>query len=613
MERYTIFVTTNHSKIIEAQPHFERYGIKVIQYNISTSDDDETVIKYILEKNPNINIFAVIRESTFLYQKGKHELADISRNFQAVNHLSILNVSLVKNNVVTERTCYEYYTPGVIRFNYNNEPTNDENIFGWDDIFYLDSCQKNYHELRKLGIKISSRDMVISEFLKNKVYYRNLIDLKHNPLKLNQSISFETTGLITMYSDLLSNNVATKLYGVDKIIKFNFQEGSYVSSPMNRRIKLNWNPGLNPIPLVRKEKDPLHEITYAIHDMGHFAFRPDLLFTGCHDNQETEKLNRKLYLINRMMSEAITLIFADMFFVKSVLESGNDYPTRNERKIYPLFEKILENKPMTVECDFSDDCTIQNNLIPYYKEIMHANTKYCLLGDKTKYLELLGDEKPEFNDFDKKYSQFFIQDYRWTNQNYKQMIKDSNLHKKWWSLVSNINDKFSLGLISIDTFRISLAKFKPHRLNNDKLVDLVFNYVFENNVVPVFTQEYSDSIKNNLTKAFIRYLCNQIFIFIKYNHVPLANDYLCTIMKLIDDIYLKNIMTDLQLINDVRSYIKTFLDNCIHSNAMTIDDASTYNQLYSIVDPFIVDYDKEYKWPLDLVSTKILNGDDSGI
>ncbi|XWV26649.1 hypothetical protein QJ857_gp0411 [Tupanvirus soda lake] len=607
MDRYTIFVTTNSSKIIEVLPHFERYGIKVVQHEMSNMDD-ETVIKNVLEKSPNINIFAIIRETTLLYQKGTHEFADIKRNFQVVDHLSILHVSMVKNNEIVQKLCYDYYTPGIIRFNYNK--TDDTDVFGWDDIFYLDSCQKNYHELRKEGIKISSRDMVISQFLKDKLYYRNLIDLRHNPQNLNQSVSFETNGLITMYTDLLEKNVATKLYGIDKIIKFNFQEGCYVSSPMNRRIKLNWNPGLNPIPLVRKEKDPLHEMTYAIHDMGHFAFKPDLIFTGCHDNQQTEELNRKLYLINRMMSEAITLVFADMFFVKSVLESGNDYPTRDERKIYPMFEKIIENNLMIMECDFSNDSCIQKNLVLYFKKIMHANTKYCILGDKTKYMELLNGEKPEFNNYDKKYSQFFIQDYRWTNQNYKQMIKDSTLHKKWWSLVSTINDKFSLGLISIDTLRISLAKFKPHRLTNDKLVDLVFNYIFENNIVPIFTQEYPNTIKNNLTKAFIRYLCNQIFIFIKYSYVPLANDYLCTILKLVDDIYLKNIITDHQLINGVRSYIKTFLDSCVYSNAMTVDDATTYNQLYSIVDPFIVEYDKEYKWPLDIVAAKILNGDD---
>jgi inosine/xanthosine triphosphate pyrophosphatase family protein len=633
-ERYIIFATSNLDKVDEVEPHFRRYGIKIIQY-IKRENDDVTIIENIFTENPFMNIYAIIREQTSLFEKNTKNLTSI-HHFQPVDHVSTLHVSMIRNKTVIEKLVYEYTTSGVIKLDLGST-TIGQKIFGWDDIFYLESCQKNYHELRKNLIKISSRDMVISKFLKEKIYYKNLIDLKHNPQKFTQSISFDTDGIILMYEDLFNKNPAIKIYGIDKIIKYNFEEGVYVSAPMNRRIKLNWNPGFNPIPLVRKEKDLLHEITYAVHDMGHFAFKPDLIFTGQNLNPLVEKLNKKLYLINRMMSEAITLPFADMFFVKSVLDSNNDYVTKAERKIYPLFERIMKINPITIDSNTENDEIILEKLLQYYKPILRANVYYCVLGNKSKFISLLkketatlnggshskvalsptdvsiGETEPEFEQYDKKYSQFFIQDYRWTNQNYKQMTKDSHLHQKWWLIVANINDKFSLGFVSIDIFRNSLCRFKIDKLSDEDLVDVIFEFIFGNNIIPIFKAKYSATITNNLTKAFIRYLCNQIFIFIKYDYVPYANSYLDTILKLVDDIYQKNINTTNELINNVRSYIKTFLTKCVNSNAMTIDDASTFEELYSMVDPFIVNYDKEYEQPLNIVAKKILSGNDTDI
>lgn len=609
-ERHIIFVTTHKGKVLEIIPHFERYGIKIIHYDpmvfhiYAAHIDENIVINNICKDNQNINIYAIIREQSNLYKRGTNQPAEIV-DFESVEHVSTLNVSMVRNNEVILRQTYTYSTKGTILLKSNS--SDKTNIFGWDDIFYLDSCQKNYHQLKNKNFKISSRDMVISQFLKEKIYYKNLIDLKHNPQHFTQSISFDTSGLIQMYNQLISTNPIMKLHGIDKIIKYNFKEGSYVSSPMNRRIKLNWNPGLNPIPLVRKEKDPLHEITYAVHDMGHFAFKPDLTFTGCNASPSVEKVNRKLYIINRMMSEAVTLVFADMFFVKSILDSGNNYETRNERKIYPIFEKIVKNN-IQKEDEFN-----LMKLLQYYKPIWHANVRYCILGDKNNFLQLLNSDSETdltFDQYDEKYSQFFIQDYRWTNRNYKQMVTDSEYHKKWWKIVSDINDKFFLGLVSIDTFRNSLSRFKIHRLNDGDLVDVIFEYIFNNNIVPIFRLTFPDEIKNNLTKSFMRYLCNQIFIFIKYEDVPHANDYLATILELIDDIYLVRVKTTYGLIENVRSYIKTFLEKCVASNAMTIDDAATYGQLYSLVEPFIVDYNTKYKYSLDVVAKKILSEDD---
>ena len=73
-----------------------------------------------------------------------------------------------------------------------------------------------------------------------------------------------------------------------------------------------WCPGMNAgIPFVRK-RDPVHEITFTAHDFGHFLI-PDLVFTG-----ELSANVRKTYILYRMMSEATTLVFADMLFVETL-------------------------------------------------------------------------------------------------------------------------------------------------------------------------------------------------------------------------------------------------------------------------------------------------------
>jgi len=114
--------------------------------------------------------------------------------------------------------------------------------------------------------------------------------------------------------------------------------GPFFRAPSNRRENIYWNPGGNGgIPYTPKINkltgipDAIHETTYFVHDLNHHILMPDLVFEGT-----TDPLERRIQIICRMMSEALTLVAADMLFVDTLVRSGASYDFE-KRKIYPLF------------------------------------------------------------------------------------------------------------------------------------------------------------------------------------------------------------------------------------------------------------------------------------
>lgn len=595
MNRVVIFQTSSTVKVNEVMPHFSRYGIMVIQHqdkDVSMEDVYRMYSDTSSSSSFSMNVFAVIREKTHLFNHHTSQNAVLS-HLELVDHISTLTVYRPTKNELIK---YTETTSGYIDRLSRGVAGGD--VFGWDDMFVVTALHETYHSLRKRGLKISSRDLVVSHFLIQHVHYKNLIDLKHNPQNFDQSVSFETDGMVDLYTHLIQNNPAIKKYGIHNIISHVFSDGIYFMAPKNRRLKLNWNPGLNPLPLVRKEDDPLHEITYAVHDMGHFAFRPDLIWIGDAEDPSSQQLQRKIYLMTRMMSEAITLPTADMFFVHGVLESGNEYSSREMRRIYPLFEAIVRNNKNVVDTGL-------------YERILHASTHYTLLGDETYFQDLItGNDIHILTAFMEKYSQFFIQDYIWTERNLRQLESESDLSLQWWKMVSIINDRFDLGLKTVTDYIKELESIHPNlsSMNDVDLVNAIFNHVLMNRVTPIINNSKDvTSFENDLARAFIRYMCNQLHLFIRYSQVPTAHSYKMMIFKTIDAISDGTIKVTSEVISSVRSFINEFIEECVKCRVMTPDDAVTFSQLYAVVDPFIVNYDIRHERSLKEVSHNILS------
>lgn len=589
MNRIVIFQTASWHKVPEVKRHFDPYGIVMIHEKNKFLSPEKIISKY--KFGLDKILVAIIRERSSLVKTGTLIRCDMN-HLEDAEHLSELKVYQIKNNKIVNIVNYSERTCGYIDLYSDPIPAK----FDWDNKFYLLSCHMNYVQLNEINIKISSRDACVSKYITEHLFYKNKIDLAYHPQKQLRSIDFDTNGIRTVLNNLIKSNPKMIDYGIAKIIDYVYQNGIYFMSAINRRIKLNWNPGINGIPFTGKPNDIMHELTYMIHDFGHFAVRPDVIFIGNHND-----LYYRVYMITRMMSEAITIILADMIFVHSIIESGNNYPTVASRKIYPLFLELDINLDLNNEKVFLDSL---------YK-LLEANVFYCLLGDDTFFTKLLKNREntKALNDYKEKYSQYFIQDYLWTQNNYNQMLKQVETHKQWYQSINQLNKQYDLNLVSINEL-CGKMNLQNDKLNNYDLIKLIFNYVFDNNVKHLFINRQNNNnnfviSENNLSKAFVRYICNQIFIFDKFKYKNESTIYKNKIIKyLLMKCDNKIEPTD---IKNIRSFYKTYLDSCYNCNLITIDDMNTYDELYSIIDPHIVNYDKKYPEPLDIVANKILN------
>ncbi|CAM9539250.1 unnamed protein product, partial [Heterosigma akashiwo] len=188
-------------------------------------------------------------------------------------------------------------------------------VFGWDDIMVIRGTNMTFQEIKQLGLhKISPRDQNISSYIQQHIYYQKRRDLKWNPKAARDTIKFEGDASVADFvtkNRFMTNEIAQKT-GITDIFLSVANNGAFFRAAKNRREANYWLPGLNAgIPYVPK-RDPVHEITFMAHDFGHF-FIPDLVFTG-HASANA----RRTYIIYRMMSEATTLVFADMLFVDTL-------------------------------------------------------------------------------------------------------------------------------------------------------------------------------------------------------------------------------------------------------------------------------------------------------
>ena len=173
-----------------------------------------------------------------------------------------------------------------------------------------------------------------------------------------------------------------------------------------------------------------------------------------------------------MMSEATTLVFADMLFVETLRKSGYQYDW-SKRKIHPLFldtglqpfvvgaDNNSDNSANTANTTTSDThpdsttgvSTSTTNIAASascFKKLLQANVEYCLLGNDKGWKQLICDHHREgensvkeeddeannkyasLTNFKTKYMPFFVEDYRWTSANYDNMSKSPDVYHRWW-------------------------------------------------------------------------------------------------------------------------------------------------------------------------------------
>ena len=311
-----IIATTYDKKFNEFHKILKKNGCNVIQH-MNSRDDFYDILAN--EKYNKIKIFAVLKEKTDLLRSFDNKPSNM-RDLELVTHKSILSGIVSIDNKYQN---YEYcaITNGYI--SYENLSKDKTDVFGWDDIFVPLKIDKTYHQLVQLGVKISSRDKAIGDFIKKFIHYDKPIVLHYNAEKnVRRPVTFDVRNIKNMLNDVLNEFSMLKKYKFNNMINQVFNNGIMFRAPHTKITKLVWYVLLNAgIPFTPKPKDPIHELVYMIHDFGHFLM-PDLILNG-----NNNKLNRTVYVIYRMISEAITIILADMIFVDGIIKSSGIYKT----------------------------------------------------------------------------------------------------------------------------------------------------------------------------------------------------------------------------------------------------------------------------------------------
>ena len=559
MKRVIYLLTGNPHKLPEYQRHFVRYGIEVLA--AAPGLDPEGLAR---EASAERRVLAVLREASSLVRHGTDEPADME-DLERVDNVTQLHAWVAGPEQV-RAFHYTYRTEGHVDL--SRRAGGDASVFGWDDVFVLRSTQRSYHELRRDGFKVSSRDMALSAFLADFVHYRSGIDLRFNPQQQDRTIDFGRDPAVFVAENVHLSNRCASACGLASAFTHVLNQGVFFRSARNRREKNYWVPGLNAgIPFVPK-RDAIHEITYMAHDFGHFLV-PDLVYTGGDDPTE-----RRVYIAYRMISEAVTLVLADMLFVDSLARAGFEYDF-DQRRIYPLFR--------ATGLDLTGEARLEN-----LRTLLEANVAYCLRGDDRPYRALLarnGKSTDSLDAFEQKYAPFFVEDFRWTVSNLANMAARAAEFRRWWALVRPLRDAAGLELETCEELTARLRAPAAH-----DVVEQVFERVFETRLRPALETDVAllpAGVRRR--RAFLRWAIGQMGLFARFDFVPEAPLYAHRLARFLTE---RPHSLEPAEVDRARGFFEQFVDILAEKSLISLDDASTFKEVYPLFEPVFAFYDE---------------------
>ena len=405
------------------------------------------------------------------------------------------------------------------------------------------------------------------------------------------------------------NNEVAARTGLRDVFMAVANNGAFFRAAHTRREVNYWLPGLNAgIPFVAK-RDEIHEITFTAHDFGHFLL-PDLVYTGNNSPNA-----RRLYILYRMLSEATTMVFADMLFVETLRQSGFKYDYA-KRCIHPLY---LD----TGLTPFDGD---RRHFFEQVKRLLAANVAYCLLGDDSKYIELIeahrgaplpGGTCGSLERFKAKFMPFFVEDYRWTSANFACMSQHAPMYRRWWDLASPVVAAAGLaemsdgvGLETVDQFMAAIGVRNDTSIAPADLIHRLFERVFDTRITPVLARPGAYELappEACLKHAFARYLTGQMVLFARFDFVPEAAAYRDKLVALFAQHAAEGFTPEKA--ETARSLYRLFLRILAARSLITPDDYENWAQICPLFEPVYVFYDenKEFYQELSEVQAEILD------
>lgn len=524
-----IVQTTNHHKMPEYQAFLGRYGFNVVQ--ACPDMDGKTMLGQ--------GTRAVLKDEATLVDAHGQQVDD---TYEGVATMSCQLNGWVRMNGGIEEVNFTAKIEGRVV----PRQGSDLGVFGWDARFIPAGLDRTMHDLRGLGRKVSAREHVLSmfagqymltppkskwNFLSAEGHLDGMVDLRNNSVQrfVEADPTLSTVGGL-----------------VGGLIEAAVQNGTFFRAKRTKRDGNYWLPGLNGgIPFTGK-KDRVHELTYLVHDMMHQVM-PDLVFDG-----NTSPAAQRTYEVARMMSEARSLVLADMLFTDhlAVLDpEGYDW---GKRKIHPLYEAM---KQVGMSLD----------------DIVWAVTNYVMTGDDA--LLPAGQAAQDFKD---KYAAFFSADWRWTRENFKAFAARAVDHARWVTMVGL--DTFNgLGLRTVTQAVEELG------VTDDDDVTTVAWKIHMN--LPLCPVQLPGTPQGN---AIRRYLLGQTALWATFAPFIKTKAGLNGILEIV-----RNVGTGETEGVIGRAIVNTYLEVLFDHHLISPDDRRMFQEVYPLFDPFFVSYEEE--------------------
>jgi hypothetical protein len=577
-------VTDNQEKLEECARILGRHGMRVVRRPIAAFDEDAAQAHFAAEPR----LVAILRETSKLVRTDDwtivRDFRDPALAVIPVRNLAWLRVWTRSSDGSIAHDRYESSVDGWL------DPAacaQAQDAFGWDAAFRTRALGRSYHELREAGLKHSARDRVLSQFAMERLYLRTRVDFQHTPQEQTATVDFDRDPARFVEEHPLLSSLDRTQPGVGRVVDAVVEDGLFFRSAQNRRERNYWLPGLNAgIPLTPK-RDPIHEATFFVHDLMHFA-QPDLVFTGEVGGSRARA--RNVYAAWRMISEASSMVLADMLFVDEVRASGVAYDF-TRRRIAPLFDAVRARSG--------------GDFLSSLRALVRANVRYALLGD-TGGFDALAPEDPTaraaYADalaaYREKYDGYFRADHRWTVANFDEMHRRRDTFARWSALVDPA--RFAeLGLRTVDGLVRELRARDERALDTlEGTVEAVLQIALATTEARAREAVPRTDPTRRRARAFARWVVGQCMMFAAWDFVPRSRPLAVAILRTLDH------PVDAAVIARVRARLKDHIDELVAEGMLSEDDRLTYEGVFPLFEPKFVSYDDALgdEQPLDQVA-----------
>lgn len=311
-----------------------------------------------------------------------------------------------------------------------------------------------------------------------------MISANYLPKRKEVNVDFTTDLTKYIYEECnYIKDIATIYPWLDKMIKQALANGLFFRNSDNHSSFNYWQPLSNAgVPAVPRP-DYIHELTFFVHDILHHLI-PDLQITG------RSELDKRVYIIERMLGEGVCLVLADMYFIDALKELNIEYDYY-KKNIYQGFNALRKN-------------SLYDNLL--------GNVMFCTLGIKD-YFKIDKKYEKELDKYLDWFAPVYISDLKWTLSNVNSKLCRAKSSFTWFNdykdIIPGSLSKDNNMMLST-TYIISKLKLKDS-MTNEELTKKIFDYVYDNILI------YNDDIKENPSNTKKRFYGFQSKIAYDYN------------------------------------------------------------------------------------------------